>query len=159
MAWSGFSSASSWRAAMVVGTAVALCIGSSTGIRATGQEQPKDDLKLSLDAPAILLFKIKPDRVADFEALVAGICSGLAKSTKEDVKAFAASYHPFKVETAPGLYVFYLEKPSKTISYNPVALLYYTDTEAIKREEADALFPKWKDAAESINILPLKPMS
>jgi len=166
MAWSGFKSAASRRALIVVGTALALCIGSSAGIRAAGQdpakpagqEQPKDDLKLNSDTPVILLFKIKADRVADFEAVVAGIRNGLGKSAKDDVKAFAAAYTPFKVDGAPGLYVFYLEKPSKTVSYNPTALLYYTDPDAIKREEADALFAKWKDAPESINILSLKPM-
>ena len=157
MAWSGFLSASSRRAMIVIGTAFALCVSSSVGIRAARQ-QDKDDLKLNIDGPAILLFKIKADRTADFEALVAGILSGLGKSAKEDVKSFAAAYRPMKVETVPGLYIFNLAQPSKTVSYNPVTLLFYTDPEAIKREEADVLYKKWEGAAESINIWPLKPM-
>jgi hypothetical protein len=155
MAWSDFLLAPSRRAMIVIGTALALCVSSSSGIRAAGQEQ-KDDLKLNLDGPAIVLFKIKADRVADFEALIAAIRAGLAKSEKDDVKAFGAAYQPLKVETVPGLFVFNLATPSKTISYNPVALLFFVDPVAIKREEADVLYKKWEGAAESINIWPLK---
>jgi hypothetical protein len=163
---SGMVSAASRRGLLLVGIAVVMCGTSNLrGIAAAQDPQPQqqqqaqaapaDPLKLNIDGPAILVFQIKKDRVADFEALVAGIRAGLSKSTKEDVKAFAASYYPYKVEAVPGLYLFNLDHPSKTVSYNPVALLFYTDTEAIKREEADALHKKWEGSYDAVNIWPL----
>jgi len=156
---SGFFSVSGRRALMAIGVAVLLCVSSNVKVSGAPKAQDaaaqQDPLKLNIDGPAILVFRIKKDRTADFEALWPAIRAGLAKSSKEDLKEFAATLTPYKVKDVEGFYVFNLDHPSKTYSYNPIALLYYTDAEAIKRDEADTILKKWTDSSEGVNIWPL----
>jgi|SwirhirootsSR2_FD_contig_31_3898228_length_705_multi_6_in_0_out_0_1 hypothetical protein len=154
MTGAGLRSASSLRALVMIGLGVALTTGSVMRpvlARAQGsapaQQAPADPLKFSHDGPLLLIYQVKPDRAADFEALWTAIRAGLAKSTKDDVKKFGESLVPYKVSTTPNVYVFKLDQPSKTFSYNPVAILYDADhmfdaTGLFTRAEADELYNK-----------------
>jgi hypothetical protein len=161
---------SSRRVWMAFGLAAVLCLASGVRAQPTpGQDPapapPPDQLKFNLDVPLLLIYGIKPDRTADFEALWAGIRAGLGKSDKPDLKAFAETLVVFKVDVKiPGqvLYAFHFEHPSKTYSYNPVPLLYdvgggaaTTPTSLFTRDEADALYAKFKDCYISIQPWPL----
>ena len=111
-----------------------------------------DPLKFDYDGPMILVFQIKPDRVADFEAFWPGLRAGLMKSPKADLKAFAETLQPYKVQGVPGLYLLRIDSPSKTYTYNPGKLVYdninYDKPEEglFTRAEADILFAKFKDS-------------
>jgi hypothetical protein len=111
-----------------------------------------DPLKFDYDGPMILVFQIKPDRIADFEAFWPGLRAGLAKSDKPELKAFGETLTPYKVQGVQGLYLLRLDHPSKTFTYNPSKLLYdninYEKPElgAFTREEADTLFKKFNES-------------
>jgi hypothetical protein len=152
------------RRAVAMSVAILLCALSAASMQARSAAaqtpaQPADPLKLNLDVPTLIIYQIKPDRAADFQALWDGIRAGLGKSAKADVKAFADTLQPFRAQLDPAaqtaVFVFKLETPSKTISYNPIQLLYYADPEAIKRDEADTLYKKWDGASLGVQIWPL----
>ena len=166
MTCSGLLSASSRRIILTVGVAALSCVGSVLRAQQAAPAQaaaapaaqtaaPEDPLKLNSDVPVILVFQVKPDRIADFEAAWAGIRAGLTRSANAELKAFGATLQPYKVQGFEGVYVFHLLEPSKTISYNPVHLLYFADKDLFKREDADALFAKWNGAAAGFNKWPL----
>ena len=157
MTGAGLRRSWSLRAGVVGGLAVMLTAGSfvrpllaRAQDPAPAQQAPADPLKFSHDGPLLLIYQVKPDRAADFEALWAAIRAGLAKSDRAEVKAFGESLVPYKVSSTPNVYVFKLDQPSKTFSYNPVAILY--DAEHIltpapnpglfSRAEADELYNK-----------------
>jgi hypothetical protein len=102
----------------------------------------------------ILIYQVKPEKVSDFEAFWPALRAGLNKSTNADLKAFAETLQPFKVQGVAGLYLFRLDPPSKTFSYNPSKLLFdninYQKPEdgCFTRPEADDLFKK---LSESLN--------
>ena len=119
-----------------------------------------DPLKLSGGKPTLVVWAIKADRGADFEAAWAGIRAVLAKSDKDDFKALGQSLTeiykvdqpPFDFTTKDGpvkavLYVFRLDKPSTTYSYNPRTILYEylkagQEGAVVNRADADDLFVK-----------------
>jgi hypothetical protein len=170
---------------MAVALVALLCAGSS--LRAypmLGQEQP-DQLKFNYDGPMLLIYTIKPERAADFEAVWAGIRAGLAKSQDVDLKAFSETLQLYKVKIdqpapppppaasggqpapppPPVIYVFRLDPPSKAFTYNPVKLMYdNVDTvgpdgakvvKGFTRAEADELYKKFEGAYTGIQPLPL----
>jgi hypothetical protein len=158
MTWLEILSASSRRIILAVGVTALLCAGSNLNARAQGDDQ----LKFDYDGPMLLLYQIKPDRTADFEALWAGIRAGLAKSTKPEVKAFGETLVPWKVQGVDGLYMFRLDPPSKTMTYNPVKLLYdnvnaTTPADGLfTRAEADDLYKKFDGSFQPNGIQPWK---
>jgi hypothetical protein len=89
-----------------------------------------DPLKLSTSSPTMILMQINADKTADFESTWGSIRAALAKSTKDDVKAFGESLNKlYKVDMPPTdgktvLYVLQLDAPSTTISYHPFKLVY-----------------------------------
>lgn len=147
--------------AMVI---VALLCGSS-GMRAQ-QAAPaaqEDPFKFSTDNE-LILFQVKPEKAADFEAAWAAIKDKLTKSDKADWKELGESLKIFKVAAAataapagqppsPIIYVFQLSPPSKTLSYDPGKILYAPGM--WERPAADELYNKIKDALAGLNFLPL----
>jgi hypothetical protein len=93
--------------------------------------------------------------------------AGLAKSSKDDQKAFGESLGKlFRIDQPPidsptggktTLYVLQLDAPSTTISYNPFKVIYEVLWNAdeklslITRPEADAIFEKLKASFQNIN--------
>jgi hypothetical protein len=131
-----------------------------------------DPLKLSSNAPAMIVMQIHADKTADFESTWASIRAALAKSTKDDVKAFGESLTKlYKVDQPPTdipaaagapaakvmIYILQLDAPSTTISYHPFKLvweqLWNADEKLslVTRPEADTIFEKLKASFQNIN--------
>ncbi len=128
--------------------------------------EPPDQLKFTIDGPVVLINQIKTDKAADFEAAWADIRAAIAKTDKAEVKAFGETLTKlYKVDLPPAdmqgvktsIYVFHIDTPSKSHSYNPVKILYETlhGGGVLTREEADAIYAKLKDSYASINPWPL----
>ena len=133
--------------------------------------EPADPLKLA-NSPHLIIWGVKPAKAADFEAVWAGIMEKIAKSDRAEVKEFGTTITNMYKLNAPGqpadqpvMYVFQIEKPSQTQSYNPGRIIYEflwkveKDKEiGIPRAEADELFKKIGNMQEmfaSINTWPL----
>ena len=85
----------------------------------------------------IIFNVIKPDKVADFEAILARVKEGLAKSQDPKRKQQALSWRVFKgLETGPGgnaVYIFFFDPAVKDEDYTVSAIL----TEAFPSEAQD----------------------
>ena len=118
-----------------------------------------DPLKFNLDVPLLLVNFVKRDKAADFEAVWKEIRSGLAASAKPELQEFGKTLEKwYKVEPEKGpptsfIYIFQIETPSKTQTYNHVRIL--NESGVWDRAKADELFAKLKDCYESINPWPL----
>jgi hypothetical protein len=164
-----------------IGLAMGLTIASGGTLLARQEAKPAeqaDPLKLA-SSPHLIIWGVKPGKTADFEALWAALDAQFAKSERADVKEFAATITNRYKLNAPGLpadqpviYVFQIEKPSPTQSYNPGKIIYDflwkqdpKDNKevpgSIPRTEADELFKKIGNMQEmfaSINTWPLVKM-
>ena len=145
-------------------TSVALLVAMPRAAAAQTAPAPQDDpLKLSASIPTMILMQINADKTADFESTWGSIRAALAKSTKDDVKAFGESLNNlFKVDQPPiegktVLYILKIDAPSTTISYHPFKLVYEQLWNAdeklslITRPEADTIFEKLKASFQNIN--------
>jgi hypothetical protein len=152
MTWLGLLPASSRRIIFAVAVAALFCAGPSLqALTFDGQDQAAapapDPLKFDYDGPLMVIYTVKAERTADFEALWNGIREGLAKNPDMELQAFAETLRPYRVEGS-NLYVFLLNPPSKKYTYNPVELLYknidYNDPTKgwFTREKADELWLK-----------------
>lgn len=169
-----------WLAGLAVGLSMssggALLAQQAAAPQQAAPAAPQDNLKLPA-SPHLIIWGVKPAKAADFEALWAGLQAQFAKSDKAEVKEFGATitsmYKLNAPSTAPGapvIFVFMVEKPSQTQSYNPGRIIYeflYKLTPdgkemGIPRAEADELFKKigsnLTDMFESINTWPLAKM-
>ena len=85
----------------------------------------------------IIFNVIRPDKVADFEAILARVKEGLAKSQDPKRKQQALSWRVFKgLETGPGgnvVYIFFFDPAVKDEDYTVSAIL----TEAFPSEAQD----------------------
>ena len=127
---------------------------------APAQEKP-DPLKFNTESPVLLLFQIKADKTADFEAAWGQIRAAFGKVAKPETKAFGDTMAKlYKVDAgsaAPApvsIYVVQLDAPSKTFSYDPGKMVYETlmGEKALTREEADAIYKKLADSFANINF-------
>jgi hypothetical protein len=82
--------------------------------------------KFTSDA-GLVFSVIKPDKTADFEAIMARVKEGLAKSQDPKRKQMAVSWRVFKgLETAAGgnvVYVWFIDPPVKDIEYTVTDIL------------------------------------
>ena len=92
--------------------------------------------KFTSDA-GMMFSVIKPDKVADFEMVMARIKDALSKSADPARKQMALSWRVFKgLELAPGgnvVYVWFLDPPVKDADYTVTSIL----TEAFPSEAQD----------------------
>ena len=119
--------------------------------------KPPDPFKFSAEH-VLLINQIKPEKAADFESAWAAIKDKLSKSAKPDLKEMGDGLKIFKLATpgaagSPVLYIFEMSPPSKTQSYDPTQILFFST--AFERAEADAIYAKIKDAYASITPWPL----
>jgi hypothetical protein len=133
--------------------------------------EPPDPLKFSIDVPVVIVNMVKPDKVADFEASWAAIRAQFEKSTRPEVKEFAGTLSKFyRVDEklvgpanpagSPAIFVFQIDTPSKTQSYNPVKIIYYLlhkngEEGGITRAEADEIYNKLMPTYQQIIPWPL----
>lgn len=164
MTWFRVLPAVGRRAVVALGVA-ALLVGTTPVVR--GQQPaatpaPPDPLMFNLDVPLLLIYSVKPDKTADFESVWAAIKAGLAKSEKPELKTFGEGLNLFRADTpapaagappVPAIYIFRIDAPSKTISYNPVKLLY--ESGIFKYEEATPLYDKFKETYTGIQFWPM----
>ena len=115
------------------------------GTVASAQEPAKLVLTLDGDAAVITLL-IKPDKTADFEAVVVRLKEALAKSARPDRKQQAASWKVFKSpEAAAGgsvLYVFVMDPAVKGADYTVTNIL----TEAFPPADVLELYKQYSGA-------------
>jgi hypothetical protein len=139
---------------------------------ARAQEAQADPLKFAASKPTVVGWVIKADKTAEFEAAWAGIRALLAKSDKDDLKAFGETLsHLYRVDQPPFdfqspqgpvkavMYVFRIDAPSTAYSYNPREILYVylkagQEGSPVTRAEADDLYTA-KLASAYLAINPL----
>jgi hypothetical protein len=127
-----------------------------------------DQLLFKTSSPLILINQINQAKTADFESAWADIRAAFAKVTDPELQAFAQTLsNLYKVDLPPAptqqggqavVYIFEIETPSTTISYNPVKILFETlhkKAEVLTYEEAMAIHKKFDGAYASINPWPL----
>jgi hypothetical protein len=103
--------------------------------------------KLGPDAGMILNY-IKPDKAADFEAVLAKVKEGLTKSTKPERNAQAKAWKVFKSpDPANGnvLYIFILDPAVKDAEYTISNIL----AESFPPAEVNDLYKKYAEAYAS----------
>jgi hypothetical protein len=87
---------------------------------ATAQPAVPSSRKFTSDA-GVMFSVIKPDKTADFEAVMARVKEGLAKSDDPKRKQQALSWRVYKgLEAAPGgnvVYLWFLDPPAKDVEY------------------------------------------
>ncbi len=88
---------------------------------------------------------VKPDKTADFEALIAKLKDGLQKSQNPERKQMAAAWKVFKADVnGPNgsvIYIFYMDQVVKGADYTMSKLLYEafpTETQELYKRIADA---------------------
>jgi hypothetical protein len=117
-----------------------------------------DQFKFSNDA-VLVLFQVKPEAAAEFATTWTAIKAKLQGSDKPDLKELGDSLKIFKVsaETPAGnpiIFVFQLNPPSKTMSYDPGKILY--ESGLWERKDADPLYAKvGAGVLAGLNVLPL----
>jgi hypothetical protein len=148
-------------------TSVALLLAMPRAAAAQAAPAQEDPLKLGASVPTMILIQIHADKTADFESAWGSIKAGLAKSTKDDEKAFGESLAKlYKVDQPPTaigdakvmIYILQVDAPSTAISYNPFKVVYETmwkngaaEGALLTRPEADAIYEKLKAAFQNIN--------
>jgi hypothetical protein len=154
---------------------LAVVSGGTVHARQTPAAPAQADPLLLSNSPHLIIWGVKPGKAADFEAVWAGIMSQVAKSDRAEVKEFGATITsmyklnaPGQPADAPSMFVFQIDKPSTTQSYNPGRIIYeflYFQKDGkeggIPRTEADELFKKIGNMQEmfaSINAWPLVKM-
>lgn len=144
---------------MLRGLQVFICGVALAGLTVSGvtvasaQEPAKPVLTFSGDSTVVIML-IKPDMTADFEAVLAKYKEGLGKSDKPNRKEQLAGLRSYKA-TAPlggnAAYVLNFETVVKGEEYDFTRIIY----EAFPREEADAVFQKYKNSYVNRQIIEL----
>lgn len=151
---SGSLSMSTRRGLLVVMVAALLC--GASGLQGLRAQDPPDGMKFATER-AMVLWTVTGAKSADFESAWAAIKAKLSASDKPDLKELGASISILKMAAPAGgaevLYVFDMNPPSKTLSYEPVKILYAPGF--MERAEADAVLEKLKGSIVSINPFPL----
>ena len=140
-----------------------VCTWSATSVHA--QQPPAAPAQAAQAAPqtrtfpgdgGMILNFIKPDKTADFEAVMAKLKEALAKSEKPERKQQAASWKVFKSPDPAGggnvLYVFMIDPSVKDADYTVSNIL----SEAFPPAELNTIYKQYADSyAQGQNIINL----
>jgi hypothetical protein len=113
-------------------------------VGALSAQTPPTTRTFAPDAGLVLNF-IKPDKTADFEAVMAKVKEGLTKSTKPERNAQAKSWKVFKSPDKAGenmLYVFVIDPAVKDADYQVSNIL----AESFPPAEVNELYKKFGDS-------------
>jgi hypothetical protein len=143
---------------IVLGILVGVLAGSTARAQQpaapAGQATPVNNARLFPNDAGMVLNFIKPDKTADFEAVMAKLKEALMKSDKPDRKAQAAGWKVFKSADPAGanvLYVFIIDPAVKGADYqvsNIIAEAFPTEANEMLKKYAEAY-------AQGMNILNL----
>ena len=119
---------------------------------------PADQFKFTTEAAAIL-WLVKPEATADFEAVWSAIRARLLGTDKPELKALGESLRFYKWDipaAADGVtYLFVADPASKTTSYSPSPFLLFNSGLFADQVEARALFDKLAASLTSVNPIGL----
>lgn len=141
---------------------------SQTPAAAAPAQAPADDpLRFKSDSAAII-FSVKPEATADFEAGYKALFAQMAVTTKPGMKELAATMTLNKVAVPavagqPIIYMMLIPNPSKEFSYVYGKILFYSGKDPgdkydgifEKQEDATAVYQKLVGAIAGINPFPL----
>src|SRR6185436_13976095 len=120
-----------------------------------GQAQQVSNARLFPNDGGMVLNFIKPDKTADFEAVIAKLKEALAKSEKPERKQQATGWKVFKSPDPAGanvLYVFIIDPALKGADYQISNII----AEAFPPAEANDILKKYAEAyAQGMNIVNL----
>ncbi len=130
----------------LVGRLLLIAAGFMAGVLLPGvaSAQAPTTRTFSPDGGMVLNF-IKPDKTADFEAVMAKVKEGLMKSTKPERNAQAKSWKVFKSPDKAGdnvLYVFIIDPAVKDADYTISNIL----AESFPPAEVNELYKKYAEA-------------
>src|SRR6478735_7005553 len=140
---------------VVVGMLSATSVYAQQPAAPAAQATPVSNARLFPNDGGMVLNFIKPDKTADFEAVIAKLKEALAKSEKPERKQQAAGWKVFKSPDPAGanvLYVFVIDPALKGADYQVSNII----AEAFPPAEANDILKKYADAfAQGMNIVNL----
>ena len=143
----------SWIALLMLGVLSAVPYAQQAAAPAA-QAPPPTKRVFASDAGMVLNF-IKPDKTADFEAVMVKLKEALMKSDKPERKEQAKSWKVFKSPEPAGmnvLYVFVIDPSVKDADYTVSNIL----AEVYKPEELNTIYKQYADSyAQGQNIINL----
>jgi len=115
--------------AIAVGAAAGAVYAQDPAAAQQPQQPAEDVFKFNHDGPFLMIWTIKPDRADDFEKAWLTIKDALAKTTNAEHKALGDGLTIYRVASPPKagdpvVFVFQMNPPSKTLTYNPVTILF-----------------------------------
>ncbi len=132
---------------------------------APAQAPAEDVLRFKTADSAAIIFSVKPEAAADFEAAYKAIFAQLAVTTKPGMKELGESMQLNKIAAPtqagqPVIYLMYIQNPSHELSYVYGKILFYSGKDP--GEKYDGIFEKQEDAtpiyqkllAAIVNITP-----
>jgi hypothetical protein len=127
----------------------------ATSAAPPAQAAPVSNARLFPNDGGMVLNFIKPDKVADFEEVMAKLKEALAKSDKPERKEQARGWKIFKSPDPAGanvLFVFLIDPSVKTADYQISNII----AESFPGAEANVILKKYVDAyAQGMNIINL----
>jgi hypothetical protein len=119
--------------------------GALTGAFFLGQAQAQQQAAaFTIAKPALLYVFIKPDKNADYEAIVKRLKEALQKTEKAELKQAAGGWKIYKADALSNnntLYVHVIDPPAANADYTVMKILY----DAFP-SEAQAIFTQYKEA-------------
>lgn len=108
----------------------------------------EDTLRFKSDSAAII-FSVKPETTADFEAGYKALLAQLAVTAKPGMKELGASMQLTKLAVPgqpgqPAVYLMWIQNPSREFSYVYGKILFYSGKD--QGEKYDGIFEKQEDA-------------
>lgn len=141
---------------VVVGMLSATSVYAQQPAAPAGQAQQVSNARKFPNDGGMVLNFIKPDKTADFEAVIAKLKEALQKSDKPERKAQAAGWKIFKSPDPAGanvLYVFIIDPSQKEADYQISNII----AEALPAAEANEILKKYADCyAQGMNIVNLQ---
>ena len=128
--------------------ALAIVLGVLWSAPASAQAPAVPNARLFANDGGMVLNFIKPDKTADFEAVITKLKEALAKSEKPERKQQAATWKVFKSPDPAGgnaLYVFVIDPSVKNADYTVSTIL----AEAFPPQEVNDLYKKYAESYAS----------
>lgn len=129
-------------------------------------QQPAPPLAPRANA-AFMVFSVKGDKAAEFEAAWSAIRAGFARMASADARAFGETLKFYRSDSGQPAalqplaeYTLPIDSPSSALSYNPARivremLLMLPGDGVLTREDADDIMRKLKESVTRIQVRPM----